>query len=302
VSIKNAEELLSYSKREEDAIESDIKAIASSGVNVVVSQGSFSEMALHFLERNKIMAIRVTSKFDMRRLCGAIAAVPLVRIGKPVPEEIGHCDRVDVTEIGSTKVIVFAQEIETSKVSTIVLRGPTINILDEVERSIDDGVQIYKSFTKDNRLVAGAGACELELFRGIAKFADETTGLEQYSIRKFAEAFKIFPKTLAESSGLIHTDALSNLITAHEEGKVNFGIDISSVEGKDSVKEGILDSLSTKFWAIKLATQATITILGVDQIIMARPSGGPKAPKQGGGMDPDDDEVNPGGMGGLARQ
>ena len=91
ISIKTAEELLSYSDREEKAIESDIKDIASSGVNVIVTQGSFSEMALHFLERHGIMAIRVQSKFDMRRLCNSCGAIPLVRIGKPSPDEIGTC-------------------------------------------------------------------------------------------------------------------------------------------------------------------------------------------------------------------
>jgi len=303
VSIKNAEELLSYSKREEKAIEDDIIAIASSGVNVVVSQGSFSEMALHFLERHEIMCVRITSKFDMRRLCAAVGATPLVRIGKPTPEEIGICDTVDVKEIGSTKTLIFHQEKEKSKISTIILRGPTTNILDEIERSVDDGVNIYKALSKDNRLVAGAGAVEIELFREISKYAEESTGLDQYSIKKFAEAFQVIPKTLAESSGLSATDAITNLITQHEEGKVNFGIDIYSQDGIDAVKSGILDCFSTKFWGIKLATQSAITILSIDQIIMARPSGGPKPPK-GGQMDPDSDDMalGGGGLSELAKQ
>jgi T-complex protein 1 subunit theta len=237
VSIKNAEELMSYSKREEKAIQDDIDAIASSGVTVVVSQGTFSEMAIHFLERHNIMAIRVTSKFDMRRLCTAIGATPLVRIGKPLPEEIGSCDAVDIKEIGGTKCLVFAQENESSKISTIVLRGPTINILDELDRAVDGGVNIYKNFVKDPRLVSGAGSVEIELYRAVSKFAEESTGMDQYSIKKFAEAFLIMPKALAESSGLNSTDAISNLITQHEEGKVHFGVDIYSNEGKDAVKD-----------------------------------------------------------------
>jgi len=301
ISINTAEELMSYSKREEKAIEDDVKAIISSGVNVIVTQGSFSEMALHFLERHEIMAVRVTSKFDMRRLCSAIGATPLVRIGKPTPEEIGECDRVDIKEIGGTKCLIFAQENESSRLSTIILRGPTPNILDELERAVDDGVNIFKSFVKDKRLVAGAGASEIELYRGLLKFAEESTGMDQYSIRKFAEAFLILPKSLAESSGLVSTDAISNLITQHEEGKVHFGVDIYSNEGRDAVKDGILDSFATKFWAIKLATQATVTILSVDQIIMARPSGGPRPPKQGS-MDPDDEIATGNGIGSLVNQ
>jgi len=106
-------------------------------------------MALHFLEKYEIMSVKVSSKFDMRRLCNAVGCTPLVRLGQPTPDEIGLCDEVDVKEIGGTKVLIFHQIEEKSRVATIVLRGPTINILDEVERAVDDGVNIYKALTKD---------------------------------------------------------------------------------------------------------------------------------------------------------
>jgi T-complex protein 1 subunit theta len=287
ISIKTAEELLSYSNREEKAIEDDIKDIASAGINVIVTQGSFGEMALHFLERHNIMAIKVQSKFDMRRLCNSCGATPLVRLGKPTKEEIGTCSNVDVKELSSKKLLVFDQGKEKSKVSTIVLRGATNNILDEVERAIDDGVNIYKAFTKDPRLIAGGGAFEMELFRKVLKYSQETPGLDQYAIKKFAESFQIIPKTLAESSGLNSSEVISNLSSQHENGNVHFGVDLNSTEGVDVVKElQLYDSFMSKFWAIQLATNAVITILSVDQIIMSRPSGGPKP--RGGSMDPED--------------
>jgi T-complex protein 1 subunit theta len=289
VELKSGEELFNYSRTEEKLIEDDIKKLAEAGVNVVVSNGGFGEMALHFIERHKMMAIKLTSKFDMRRLCKAVGATPLVRIGAPTEDEMGLCDYVDVVEIGDTKTIVFKQEKEKSQISTIILRGATDNILDELERAVDDGVNVFKALTKDTRLVAGAGAIEMEICKGVTEFAEQKSGLEQYAIRKFAEAFQIIPRTLAENSGLNFTDVLSNLTSAHAEGKNTWGVDIFSPEGLDAVEAGILDLYAIKYWGIRLAAQAAINILSVDTIIMARPAGGPKPPKQSGAMDANDE-------------
>lgn len=287
VLIKNADDLLNYNVSEEKAIETEIKSIHDSGVNVVVSQGGFGEMALHFFERYGIMAIKCPSKFEVRRLCKAIGATALVNVRAPIAEEVGQCETVDVREIGDTKVVLFKQyeDDDHAGIATIVVRGATKNVMDEVERAVDDGVNVFKNLTKDPRLVAGAGAMEVELSRKLITIADETPGLEQYAIRKYAESFLVVPKTLAESSGFSATDAVSNLNAAHQEGKTNFGIDIDSVEGCDAVESSILDVWATKFWAIKLSTDAALTVLSVDQIIMARPAGGPKPPKKTGDWD-----------------
>jgi len=127
----------------------------------------------------------------------------------------------------------------------------------------------------------------MEIFKNVLKFAKETPGLDQYAIKKYAEAFQVIPKTLAESSGLNASEVISNLSSQHEKGNSNFGVDLENVEGKDIIKEDQLyDSFMSKFWGIQLATNAVITILSVDQIIMSRPSGGPKI--RGGQMDPED--------------
>lgn len=157
--------------------------------------------------------------------------------------------------------------------STIVVRGATKNVMDEIERAVDDGVNVFKTLTKDARLVAGAGAVEMELYSKLLSFAEETPGLEQYAIRKFAEAFLVVPRMLAESSGLIATDVISTLTAAHQEGKKNAGVDLESSDAIDAVTEGIFDCFATKYWAIRYATDAALTILNVDQIIMARPAG-----------------------------
>lgn len=285
--ITNADELMNFSKGEEKQMEDTIKAIADAGVKVVVSGGNIADMALHFIERYKMMAVKTPSKFQLRRICKAVGATPLVKIGAPTQEELGYCDVVTIEEIGSTQVTIFRQSKEDSAVSTLVVRGSTDNIMDDVERAIDDGVNVYKSLCKDSRFVAGAAATEIELARRLQIFADSTPGLEQYAIRKYAEAFEVVARTLAENSGFNATEMISNLYAAHTKGSTNGGIDIETGEIVDASQLGILDLLLTKHNAIRLATATTATVLRVDQIIMSKPAGGPKPPKQGP-MDADD--------------
>jgi len=288
VLIKTADELMNYNKSEEQSMENLIRQISEAGVKVVVAGSAIGEMALHFLERYKLMSVKVPSKFDLRRVAKAVGATPMARLGTPTAEEVGFCDLVSVEEIGSTKVTIFRKDSDAG-ISTIVVRASTQNTLDDIERSVDDGVNVYKATAKDGRFIPGAGAAEIELSRQLQAFADSTPGIIQYAIKKFGEAFEVVPRTLAENAGLRATDVISNLYASHQKGNTADGIDIEGSETSllNTKQAEVFDLLASKASAIKLATDAAITILRVDQIIMAKPAGGPKPPQQGG-MDTDD--------------
>ena len=218
VLLKNAKEMLDFSKGEEDQLETAIKELYDTGLRVVVAGSTIGELALHYLNRMGILVIKILSKFELRRLCRVCGATPLARLGAPMPDEMGSIDIVETTEIGGDRVTVFRQDssTSTSRTATIVLRGATQNHLDDVERAIDDGVNVIKAITKDPRLVPGAGATEMQLVERIAAFASTTPDLQQYPIRKYAEAFEVIPRTLAESAGLDATEVLARLYTAHQ--------------------------------------------------------------------------------------
>jgi len=288
VLFKTADQMEGYNLSEERQIETIIKSVADSGVNVIVTGGSISDIAIHFIEKYKLMAVKVQSKFSLRRLCKAIGATALVRLAPPSAEEIGKADIVTVEELGSTKVTIFRQEKEESLISSIVLRGSTQNILDGLERTIDDGVNLYKGLCRDNRLVAGGGATEVEIALQLQKVAESTPGLDQYAIKKYAESFEVVPRVLAENAGLDSTSLISTLYAAHQGGKIHQGVDIEEGGSHDMVEKGVYDHLLTKLWGIKFASDVVLTILRVDQMIVAKPAGGPKIPQQRGGQDPDD--------------
>lgn len=226
--------------------------------------------------------MKITSKFELRRLCRVTGATPLTRVGTPMPEELGFVDVCETIEIGSDRCTVFRQEEEATRTATIIIRGGTTNILDDLERAVDDGVNVVKAVCKDNRLLPGAGAAEMELANMLVAFGEKTPGLNQYAIKKFGEALEVIPRTLADNAGMDSTEFLANLAAAHAQGQKFAGCDIDSENNGtlDAVEKSIFDVLAVKHWALKLAADATRTILSVDQIIMSKPAGGPKQPKQ----------------------
>ncbi|OMJ28155.1 putative T-complex protein 1 subunit theta [Smittium culicis] len=308
VLLKSAKEILDYTKGEEKQMEAIVTEIVNAGINVVACGSTVGDLAMHYLNQNNVLVIKFPSKFELRRVCRLTGANALARLGAPSKEEVGSIDKIVVEEIGSDRVTVFrnldddeTHAISNAQVTTIVLRGATQNYLDDVERAIDDGVNVVKALTKDSRLVAGATAAEMELNKLISNYADSNSSTNQYAIRKFAESFEVFSRTISDNCGLDSTDLVTKLVAAHHKVKSdadsglngpNIGINVESESADtgliDAVEAGILEPLAVKQWAIRYATEAALTILQVDQIIMAKKAGGPKAPTNRGNWDDQD--------------
>lgn len=290
VLIKSANELKDFSRGEENLLEQQIKAIADTGARVVVAGAKFGDLALHYCNKYELMAVRLNSKFDLRRLSKAVNATVLPRLTPPTAEELGYCDVVSVEELGDTGIVAFRNEGKDSRIATIVIRGATENYMDDIERAIDDGVNTFKALTKDGRIVPGAGSVEIQLAKKLSAYADLLPGLEQYSVRKFAAALETFPKALADNSGVNGSEIINKLYSDHNMGHYTHGVDIESQAPTtvDVTKNKIFDLYITKHWGLKYAVEAAATVLRVNQIIMAKRAGGPK-PRQPAGQDQDDD-------------
>lgn len=241
VLIKSADQMLNFSSGEEKHMEKIFKEIADSGVKVIVAGSTVGELALHFLNRMGIAVLKVLSKFDLRRLCRVVSATPLARVGAPTPEEAGFVDVFETVEIGGDRVTVVRQLApgdegydasspgEKTKTATIVLRGATSNHLDDLERAIDDGVNVIKSLMKDARLVPGAGATELELAKRVDAYGRGLKGLSQHSVKLFGSALEVVPRTLAENAlgGAEGNEVMSRLWAKHDaQGGEAWGVDV----------------------------------------------------------------------------
>ena len=212
-------------------------------------------------------------------------------------------DVMEMTEIGGDRVTVLRQLAdneagadttrgEKTRTMTIVLRGATANALDDLKRAVDDGVNVLKALLRDPRLVPGAGATELELARRVEAYGASLSGLAQHAVRRFATALEVVPRTLAENvlGGAEGNEVLSALRPRHQEkGGEAVGVDVEGENNGtlDVRASGILDSLAAKSWAICSATDAAVSVLSVDIIIMSKPAGGPKIPQQSGNWDED---------------
>ena len=301
-----------------------IREIADSGVKLIIAGTSVGDLALHYLNRFNIAVIKVLSKFDLRRVCRVVNATPLARVGAPTPEEAGFVDIFETIEIGGDRVTVIRQLVdgddgydptspgERTKTATIVLRGATSNRLDDLERAVDDGVNVIKALLKDPRMVPGAGATEIELARRIDTYGSGLKGLSQHAVKRYASALEVVPRTLAENAlgGAEGNEVLSRLWAKHEQkGGENWGVDVevrlntafssrsnnhtNQFQGESdgtllADEAQIRDPLAAKTWAIQLGTEAAVSVLTVDSIIMSKPAGGPKIPKQAGNWDEDD--------------
>lgn len=257
VLIKSATDMLNFTEGEEKHMEKVsssfilnytlfnvvqiFKEIVDSGVKIIIAGSSVGELALHYLNRFGIAVLKVLSKFDLRRLCRVVNATPLARMGAPTPEEAGYVDVFETIEIGGDRVTVLRQLTqgepgfdpssagEKTKTATIVLRGATANHLDDLERAVDDGVNVIKGLIKDGRTIPGAGASEMELAKRVDAYGSGLKGLAQHAVKKYANALEVVPRTLAENAlgGAEGNEVLSKLWAKHElKGGEAWGVDV----------------------------------------------------------------------------
>jgi len=267
---KKPQDILSYEKDLTNSMEEKITTLHQKGINVIIANG-FGDSVLGFLEKYKIMAIKITSKFDLKRIASTSGSTVLSRVKVPSSNEIGKCDFVSVRAFAHQKVIIFKQEISENKIFTIIARGSTTHVLDKIERIIHRAASVFKTIARDSRFVAGGGACELELYRRLNKIASKKKEeTEKIIFEKFAESFEIIPSTLLVNSGSNSLVDLSFLHSVHSSGWESKGVNI---KGKNSFREQtyeVLDSFPCKYWSIKHAIDSAIILLSIDQVIMSR--------------------------------
>eukprot|EP00522_Entomoneis_paludosa_P016544 CAMPEP_0172451006 /NCGR_PEP_ID=MMETSP1065-20121228/9179_1 /TAXON_ID=265537 /ORGANISM="Amphiprora paludosa, Strain CCMP125" /LENGTH=561 /DNA_ID=CAMNT_0013202887 /DNA_START=45 /DNA_END=1730 /DNA_ORIENTATION=+ len=296
VVMKTAEDLKAYNKSEELKMEEIIQGLAEAGIEVVISGGAVSDMAMHFLDKYDLLCLKISSKWELRRVCQAVGATALVRLGTPLPDEMGFAETVKQQEMGDRTVTVFTKSGE-SKLATIVLRAFTRTLLADLERAVDDGVQAVAQAVKDchktgaARLCYGGGCAEMSLSANLHHAAQRVPGLQQYAMQAFSQALLVVPRTLAENAGHNSAKTIAHLQAAHHQEQAadaicSIGIDIEEEAatssngggtGVCSMKDrGIVDMVTTKQSALRLAVDTVITILKIDQIIMSKQAGGPK--------------------------
>jgi thermosome len=283
IRITSPEQMQAFIEQEQKMLKEMVEKVAASGANVLICQKGIDDIAQHYLAKKGILACRRVKKSDMEALAKATGGRIVSNLEDLTAADLGFARIVEEKKIAG-EAMTFIRECKDPKAVTILVRGSTEHVVDEVDRSIEDAIGAVASAIEVGKIVAGAGAPEEEVARRLKKFAERFSGREQLAIQAFAEALEVIPRSLAENAGLDPIDILVELRSAHEQGKINFGIDLNSGKVIDAIAAGIIDPLKVKTQAIKSAAEAAEMILRIDDVIAAsKLEKGPSAPPGGAG-------------------
>jgi thermosome len=296
IEITSPDQLQSFLDQEEKMLKGMVDKIKKTGANVVFCQKGVDDLVQHYLAKNGIMAARRVKESDLKKLAKATGAKVSTSIDELTKDDLGVAGLVEERKIGDENMI-FVEQCKDPKAVSLILRGGTEHVVDELERAVHDALRVVGVVVEDKKYVAGGGSTEVELALRLKEYASTVGGREQLAIEAFAESMEIIPRTLAENAGLDPIDTLMDLRSKHEgkkgDGK-NFGINVFSGEAVDMKKEGVVEPLRVKTQAINGASEVAVMILRIDDVIAAsKLSGGRGGP---GGMPPGMGEMGDMGM------
>jgi len=268
IRITKPEELKAFLHEEEKMIKEMIDKIVKVGANVVFCQKGIDDLAQHYLAKAGILAVRRVKRSDMEKLAKATGAKIVTNIDDLSEKDLGYAELVEEKRVGGENM-VFVRGCKNPKSVTILSRGGTEHVVDEIDRSVEDAVGAVCSALELGAFVPGGGAPEIEAAVAIRKEAQKYSGREQLAVLAFADALESIPKAIAENAGLDAIDIILKLRAAHEQGKTSYGIDIDKGEVGDMLEKGVLDPLKVKLQVITSATEAAEMILRIDDIIAA---------------------------------
>ncbi len=269
IQITDPSQLESFLEEEENQLRQMVDTIADTGANVVFCQKGIDDLAQHFLAKKGIYAVRRAKKSDMEKLERATGARIVSNLNDLDEADLGTAEIVEERLVGDD-TFTFVTGASDSKSVSLLLRGGTEHVIDEIERSLEDATRVVGVALEDGKIVAGGGAPEVQLALRLREYANTVGGREQLAVESFAEALEVIPRTLAENAGLDAIQALVDLRSAHENGNKTFGLDVFTGEVTDAREANVLEPMRVKTQAIHSATEVGTMILRIDDVIAAK--------------------------------
>jgi len=280
ISITSPEQIQAFVDMEEKMLRDKVEKIAKSGANVLICQKGIDDVAQHFLAKKGIYTVRRVSSEDMNKLARATGAKVTSKLDDLT--DLGNAGIVEEIKVGDEHM-TFIRECKNPKAVTLLVRGGTEHVVDEIKRALDDAIGDISAALRVGKVVAGAGAVEVELSRQLKKYSASLSGREQLAVNAFADALEIIPRTLAENAGLDPIDTMTGLKAAHDKEMKWAGINVFTGKVMDAWKEGVIEPLKIKTQAISSASEVAVMILRIDDVISSSKKGMPAMPP-GGGM------------------
>lgn len=292
IRITDPAQMQAFIEQEENMIRDMVEKITSAGANVLFCQKGIDDLAQHYLAKAGVLAVRRVKKSDMEKLAKATQAKVVSNIEDLSADDMGEAGIVHEKKI-SGEDMIFVEGCKDAKAVTLLVRGSTEHVVDEIERAVEDAIGVVAATVEDGKVVAGGGAAEIALAKGLKEYADTISGREQLAVAAFAEALEVVPKTLAENAGLDSIDSLVDLRAAHEDS-IYTGLDVFQGKVRDMYQAGVIEPHRVKKQAVQAAAEAAEMILRIDDVIASTGSGKPSPEEMemagmggmGGGMPP----------------
>ena len=248
--------------------------VVKSGAQVVLSKLPIGDVATqYFADRDMFCAGRVPEE-DLKRTMKACGGSVMSTAHDLNDSVLGQCDLFEEVQVGGERFNIF-KGCKNAKTCTMLLRGGAEQFLEETERSLHDAIMIVRRTIKNDAVVAGGGAIEMELSRHLRDYSRTIAGKEQLLIGAIAKALEVIPRQLCDNAGFDATNILNKLRQKHAQGQCWYGVDIMKEDIADNFESCVWEPAIIKINALTAASEAACLILSVDETI--------KNPRSGGG-------------------
>jgi thermosome len=279
IEINEPMQMQAFLDEEERMLRQMVTTIKGTGANCVFCQKGIDDLVQHYLAKEGIYAVRRVKKSDMEKLAKATGAIIITKLSELTSEDLGSAGLVEVRKIQEDEM-TFVTECKNPKAISILMRGGTQHVVDEIERSLDDAMSVVSVAIEEGRILTGGGSTAVELAMKLREYSATVGGREQIAIDAFASAMEVIPTALSENAGLDPIDIIIELRKAHKSGKTHAGINVFTGKVDDMLKLNVIEPFCVGSQAINSATDAAVLLLRIDDVIASR-GGGPMPP---GGM------------------
>jgi thermosome len=266
LSVDDPSQLQNFLDKEEEQLKEMADQVEATGANVLFCQKNIDDMAQHYLAQKGILAVKRSKKSDIEFLKEVLGANVVSDLDAASEADLGHGS---VTRDESEGLFYVEGSNEDAHGVTLLLRGSTDHVVDELERGVTDALDVVASTVTNGQVLAGGGAPEVEVAARLRDYADGVEGREQLAVEAFADALEIIPRTLASNAGLDSIDTLVDLRAAHEDGQVTAGLNVYTGDVEDTLETGVVEPAHAKRQAISSAAEAANLVLKIDDIIAA---------------------------------
>lgn len=282
VEITNTDDWNTMLRMEEEYVENMCMEIIAFQPDIVITEKGVSDLAQHYLQKANITAFRRLRKTDNNRVARATGATIVSRTDEIQESDIGTgCGLFEMKKIGD-EWFCFLDECKEPKACTIILRGGSKDVLNEIERNLHDAMEVVRNVVYDPKLLPGGGATEMAVSMGLRRAGLKVEGVQQRPFLTVGEAMEVIPRTLAQNCGVSVIRTITQLRAKHAEEYdkaeserqiCNWGINGTTGDLVDMEELGIWEPFSVKVQTIKTAIESACMILRIDDIVSGSKKG-----------------------------